>query len=246
VIAILILFMKFIFQRSSAGISGGTQILYAMTYTLRYTDFWLFGSWISNYNSAMKIFYMAASFLTVVFIYGVHRKTYQANYDKLRPEMLIIPVTVLAFVINHETTFPEVCWTWSIYMEAVALLPQYYMIWNGSHLDYGLVTYLIAMGGYRGMYILNWLYRYNTENYFDMIAVVGGVIETSIAVIGLLAVIFRNISKYSNVAGVMSPSVYTIPSAIQVFENSFNQMKNSDSKADCEVLIHSNTVVSPK
>jgi ER lumen protein retaining receptor len=195
----------------------------------------------------MKIFFMVGSYLTVFFVYAVHRNTYQSSYDKLRPEMLIIPVTVLSLVVNHETTFEEVSWTWSIYMEAVALLPQYYMLWNGGHLDYGLLSYLVAMGGYRGMYIFNWVYRYNTENYFDMIAVVGGVIETSIAVFGLAAVILRNISKYSNLAGVQMPSVYTIPSAVSVFENSFRQMKSSDRKCaeDTEALIQ-NPIVSPK
>ena len=34
------------------------------------------------------------------------------------------------------------------------------------------------LGMYRGLYILNWIYRYHTESFFDPIAVVAGVVQT--------------------------------------------------------------------
>ncbi len=38
--------------------------------------------------------------------------------------------------------------------------------------------YLFALGSYRALYILNWIYRYYTEGHVDYIAVVAGVIQT--------------------------------------------------------------------
>jgi ER lumen protein retaining receptor len=38
--------------------------------------------------------------------------------------------------------------------------------------------YLFALGAYRGLYILNWIYRYHTEGFYDMIAIVAGIIQT--------------------------------------------------------------------
>jgi hypothetical protein len=34
------------------------------------------------------------------------------------------------------------------------------------------------LGMYRGLYILNWIYRYHTESFFDPIAVVAGIVQT--------------------------------------------------------------------
>ena len=38
--------------------------------------------------------------------------------------------------------------------------------------------YLFALGSYRALYILNWIYRYYTEGHIDTIAIVAGVVQT--------------------------------------------------------------------
>jgi len=38
--------------------------------------------------------------------------------------------------------------------------------------------YLFALGSYRGLYILNWIYRYYSEDVLDSIAVVAGIVQT--------------------------------------------------------------------
>lgn len=38
--------------------------------------------------------------------------------------------------------------------------------------------YLFALGIYRALYILNWIYRYFSESHFDVIAVIAGIIQT--------------------------------------------------------------------
>lgn len=38
--------------------------------------------------------------------------------------------------------------------------------------------YLFALGSYRGLYILNWIYRYVTETHYDLIAIVAGIVQT--------------------------------------------------------------------
>jgi len=38
--------------------------------------------------------------------------------------------------------------------------------------------YLFALGIYRALYILNWVYRYYMEGFFDFIAVVAGCVQT--------------------------------------------------------------------
>ena len=45
-----------------------------------------------------------------------------------RVELLLIPVAALALLFNHEFSVMEVLWAFSIYLEAVAILPQLFMV----------------------------------------------------------------------------------------------------------------------
>lgn len=38
--------------------------------------------------------------------------------------------------------------------------------------------YLFFLGSYRGLYILNWIYRYYTETFYDPIVIVAGIVQT--------------------------------------------------------------------
>jgi ER lumen protein retaining receptor len=38
--------------------------------------------------------------------------------------------------------------------------------------------YLFALGIYRFLYILNWIYRYYTEHFIDWISIISGVVQT--------------------------------------------------------------------
>lgn len=38
--------------------------------------------------------------------------------------------------------------------------------------------YLFCLGGYRALYIINWLYRFYSEGFFDLIAIVAGCVQT--------------------------------------------------------------------
>lgn len=40
--------------------------------------------------------------------------------------------------------------------------------------------YLFALGAYRGLYLANWIFRYYTEGFFDLIAIVAGCVQTAL------------------------------------------------------------------
>jgi ER lumen protein retaining receptor len=74
--------------------------------------------------------------------------------------------------------FEQILWTMSIYLEAVAILPQLFMISKTGEAETITSHYLFALGSYRALYILNWIYRYYMEGFFDAIAVVAGCVQT--------------------------------------------------------------------
>ncbi|EFA07749.1 ER lumen protein-retaining receptor [Tribolium castaneum] len=175
-LAIIILLLKIWKTRSCAGISGKSQILFAIVYTTRYLD--LVTTYVSAYNTLMKIFFLGSSFATVYLIYVKFKATYDHNHDTFRIEFLILPAVILALLINHAFTPLEILWTFSIYLESVAILPQLFMVSKTGEAESITSHYLFALGSYRGLYILNWIYRYAMESHYDLIAIVAGIVQT--------------------------------------------------------------------
>jgi ER lumen protein retaining receptor len=76
---------------------------------------------------------------------------------------LVLPTVILSLVMNHEFAFMEILWTFSIYLESVAILPQLFMVQKTGEAESITSHYLFALGSYRALYILNWIYRYYVE-----------------------------------------------------------------------------------
>ena len=74
--------------------------------------------------------------------------------------------------------FLQILWTFSIYLEALAIMPQLYMITKTGEAETITSHYLFALGLYRGLYIVNWVWRYYTEGFYDWISIVAGCVQT--------------------------------------------------------------------
>lgn len=74
--------------------------------------------------------------------------------------------------------FTQILWTFSIYLESVAILPQLFMISKTGEAETITTHYLFFLGLYRALYLINWVWRFYFEGFFDMIAIVAGVVQT--------------------------------------------------------------------
>ena len=175
-LAILLLLLKIWKTRSCAGISGKSQILFLIVFVTRYLD--LVTNFVSLYNTSMKIFLISSAAATVYLMYFKFKATYDGNHDTFRIEFLLGPAALLAIVLNHEFSVMEILWTFSIYLESVAILPQLFMVSKTGEAETITSHYLFALGSYRGLYILNWIFRYYYETFYDIIAIVAGVVQT--------------------------------------------------------------------
>merc|ERR1711915_564000 len=174
-LAIIILLLKIWKTRSCAGISGKSQVLFLIVFVSRYLD--LVTNFVSVYNTVMKIFFIASAAGTVYLMFIKFKATYDGNHDTFRVEFLLAPVAILALVLNHEFSVMEVLWTFSIYLESVAILPQLFMVSKTGEAETITSHYLFALGSYRALYIFNWIYRYHFEGFYD-IAIVAGIVQT--------------------------------------------------------------------
>lgn len=69
----------------------------------------------------------------------------------------------------------------SIYLEAVAILPQLFMLQKQGGAESLTSHYVMLLGLYRLFYLFNWIYRYATEdNYMQTIVWVSGIVQTAL------------------------------------------------------------------
>ncbi|CAN6546247.1 unnamed protein product [Malus baccata var. baccata] len=179
--SILILLLKIYATKSCSGISLKTQELYALVFLARYLD--LFTNFISVYNTVMKLVFIGSS-LAIVWCMRMHKmvkRSYNKELDTFRHYFLIAGCFMLALLVNEKFTFQEVLWAFSIYLEAVSMIPQLILLQRSGNVDNLTGQYVFLLGAYRALYILNWIYRYFTEPHFSRwIACVAGLVQTAL------------------------------------------------------------------
>lgn len=126
-------------------------------FVARYLD--LFYEWVSLYNFFMKVFFIASSCYILYLMQYRFRPTHDPSIDTFRAEYLLGPCALLALIFNYRFIFTEVLWSFSIFLEAVAILPQLFMLQRTGEAETITTHYLAALGAYRALYIPNWIYR---------------------------------------------------------------------------------------
>ena len=74
-------------------------------------------------------------------------------------EYLLGPCALLSLIFNYKFTLAEILWSFSIFLESVAILPQLFLLQRTGEAETITTHYLAALGAYRAFYIPNWIYR---------------------------------------------------------------------------------------
>ncbi|KAF9403317.1 endoplasmic reticulum retention protein [Podila epigama] len=164
--------------RSVAGISFKTQALYAAVFLTRYLD--LFTRIHSVYNTVMKIFFISTSLYIVYLMKIKFKATNDPRLDTFQVQYIVGGAALLSLFANYEFTVQEILWTFSVYLEAVAILPQLFMLTKTGEAEVITTHYLFALGTYRALYLVNWIYRYFAEGHVDWIVWIAGIVQTGL------------------------------------------------------------------
>jgi ER lumen protein retaining receptor len=185
-VSILILLLKIYTTGSCKGISLKTQALYCTVFLCRYLD--LFWNFESAYNWVMKVIFISTS-LAIVYLITAREpicSTYDRRADSLFLPYLLVPTAAVALLTTASFHPVELLWTFSLYLEAVAIVPQLFVIHQLAKDQNGFVDaltsdYVFTLGGYRAMYLLNWVYRFFTEEHYrNWVSWTAGLIQTVI------------------------------------------------------------------
>ncbi|SBS85111.1 ER lumen protein retaining receptor, putative [Plasmodium ovale curtisi] len=160
----------------------------------------LFFVFVSFYNTVMKITFI----LTIAYtIYLIRFKlpisqTYNRKVDNFKSEKYLIPPCLginlkiekkskrethdklLSLLTCRTYNLYNILWSFSIWLESVAILPQLVLLEKQREVENITSHYVITMGMYRAFYILNWIYRYffDDKPYVNVVGWLGGLIQT--------------------------------------------------------------------
>ncbi|KAK5574917.1 hypothetical protein RB653_010171 [Dictyostelium firmibasis] len=180
--SMLILLFKIKNDKSCAGVSLKSQILFTIVFTTRYLD--LFTNYISLYITFMKMTYIAVSYYTLHLIGRKYKFTYDKDHDTFKIIYLIAPSAILALItydkmtIGIYSTILEILWTFSIYLESIAILPQLILLQRTGEVEALTSNYIVLLGGYRAFYLFNWIYRILFYNWSGKIEMLSGLLQT--------------------------------------------------------------------
>ncbi|CCD26953.1 Erd2p NDAI_0J00610 [Naumovozyma dairenensis CBS 421] len=182
--SILILIRTIKATDSIDGISFKTQALYVIIFFTRYLDLLTFQH-ISIYNSLMKLFFIGSSLYIVILLQRskaiqpiAYREMIMA--DTFKVQYLLGGSLIMALLFNYKFSFFEILWSFSIWLESVAILPQLFMLSKSGKSKSLTIHYIFALGIYRTLYIPNWIWRYFVEGKVDKLAVISGIVQTLI------------------------------------------------------------------
>ncbi len=155
--SIIILLQKIRSSRNCIGISAKTQEIYVIVFCLRYLD--LFMYFVSWYNTIMKIAFISSTIYTVYLIKykKPYSTTYEADKDDFGHFKYLLPLAGILALFIHTSWEPfELIWSFSIWLEAFAIMPQLHLLRKLGEVENITSNYIVALGLYRLFYILNW------------------------------------------------------------------------------------------
>lgn len=203
-LSIALVLIKLRRSKNCIGISCRMQEIYLIVFICRYID--LLYNYISLYNTIMKILFILSTSYT---IYLIRYKppislTYKRNTYKQQQEgggggginnnnnkggdnfpyekYLVPPCLLLSLLTCDNYSLVEVLWTFSIWLESVAIIPQLLLLQQMREIENLTSNYVACMGLYRFFYILNWVYRYFYEPipYVNYVGWIAGFIQTAL------------------------------------------------------------------
>ncbi|KAI9673577.1 MAG: hypothetical protein M1817_002213 [Caeruleum heppii] len=186
-------------NRSAEGVSLITQALYFLVFVARYVNIFWVPPERSWWTFVLKILYVTSSLYIVVLMLRVfprsreREKSWKLGAASLGAAVVLGPV-LTAICERKKTNFPDVrlpfraivLWTFSITLESTCILPQLLLLRQTAIPTVIDSFYLVTLGSYRFLYILNWIVR--VYDPFDPIhrdathpvAVIFGIMQTAL------------------------------------------------------------------
>ncbi|CAE7031781.1 hypothetical protein P3342_006694 [Pyrenophora teres f. teres] len=179
---------------SAEGVSLITQVLYALVFGTRYLDIFTSSAtkdvW-HTWNFSLKIFYTLSSLYIIFLMTSVYARTrerekaWKFGMYCLLGSVAIAPFWYMIFkkTVLGSNTFLKILWVFSEILESVCVIPQLLLLRQTTVPTVIDSFYLVTLGTYRFLYVLNWIVRgANEDHYRDPTSWVWGSIQTALMI----------------------------------------------------------------
>lgn len=188
-----------------SGVSLITQILYAVVFCTRYIDI-LYETILWNFF--FKIFYISSSLYIIAIMQWAFPRTrereisWKIGAGILGGSLLLSPIVMLIF--EKWWSFSQWLWDFSEILEAVCVLPQLVLLRQTSVPTVINSFYLVTLGLYRLLYVLNWIWQGldPTKRAPNAVSVIFGVIQTALFVDFFWVRNYLALGPYGRVSGI--------------------------------------------
>jgi ER lumen protein retaining receptor len=154
-ISILILLYKMLSKHTAQGVSGKTQICYFVVFCTRYVNGTFFIPPL--YNIIFRFLFVGSSLLIVAVMHTSLRLTYEKRHDTFRITFIFLVSAVLSWLRIGRQSVQAFAWTFSLWVESVAILPQMILLGRSRRTDVLNREYVFFLSLYRVFYLLNWV-----------------------------------------------------------------------------------------
>ena len=155
--SVALLLFKMITRKTSVGVSLKTHLVYLFVYLFRYCNPSFFSP--PMYNILFKIFYILSSTIIIVLIKFVFNKTYERQKDNFRSIFIFIICIPLAYFTAPRNGLWILMHSYSLWLEAFAIVPQFILIVRSRKVDVMGKDYIFLLSIYRLLYVINWIYK---------------------------------------------------------------------------------------
>lgn len=160
--------------QSVAGLSLNTQICYGVAFFARFVSVIKHEGYLP-YDSSGDVIYRIVEFLAlllagyVIFMAAIkYKATYTWDLDRVNCLILIGPALILASLIHpnlNNSYFADIAWTFSLYLESIAMFPQLYMFSKKGGEVEALTSHFVASQGLsRFCALAFWLFSFQELN----------------------------------------------------------------------------------
>ncbi|KXZ54549.1 hypothetical protein GPECTOR_4g614 [Gonium pectorale] len=187
-----LLLWKLLWDKNCRGISLKTQELYLLMYLFRYLD--LLYLYVSLANTLVKVFHLVVALAIVLLMrYSPAAQTYDADLDSFPRAYLVLPCLILAFFLNRVKLIVEICHSFSVYLEVLALLPQFVLLYKRQIYENWVLVFTVFCGGERLLQTLSVATDWTESVKEDPYAVLADVVHAVVFLSGLGLLLWQRV-----------------------------------------------------
>lgn len=168
-LSFIIILLKVVGYESCSGLSFNTALCYTILLTARLSSNLFYHGYLPSdeagdwFYQLTEIVTMISSICLLVLMKGKYQDTYDSHHDTLDYKYFVFPSLAAALLVHtslNKSLFSDVMWTFSMYLETTAIVPQLVLFHSKKGQVEKYTSHFVALQGLSRLFSL--LFWYDT------------------------------------------------------------------------------------